>query len=170
MIRMRLLLLSSLCLSCSQTHLKMGDADAADVPPPAEDGPNNAWEALAESADVSCDVGNTFADSGSPDAANAAVDTQLVMDGPWCFDSAETLLPFLASSLGLGSDGCQRTLPTPLISPEGYILLDNEGRVTSIDGWRVPADKQAWVDSLAGYRWPCLAGETIYYGCTVGPT
>jgi hypothetical protein len=67
----------------------------------------------------------------------------------------------LATSLG--SLFCSRTATN---QPEGYINFDSEGRVTSITGSRVPPDKAAWVDSLAAYRWPCLAGQTIAYGCS----
>jgi hypothetical protein len=51
----------------------------------------------------------------------------------------------------------------------GYIVLDSEGRV--IDNSVFAADefaKQAWLDSLAYYRWPCLAGESIPFTCVWG--
>jgi hypothetical protein len=37
--------------------------------------------------------------------------------------------------------------------------------VAYITGDYVPADPQGWVDSLAPYRWACLASQTIAYGC-----
>ena len=68
-----------------------------------------------------------------------------------------------ALATNLGSSFCSRTTSS---QPEGYIKFDSEGRVTLINGYRVPADQEAWVDSLAAYRWPCLANQTIAYGCS----
>jgi len=51
----------------------------------------------------------------------------------------------------------------------GYIVLDGEGRV--IENSIFATDelaKQAWLDSLAYYRWPCLAGESIPFTCVWG--
>jgi hypothetical protein len=48
----------------------------------------------------------------------------------------------------------------------GYVVFDGEGRV--IDN-TVFGDsdsiKQAWLDSVADYRWPCLAGDRIPFAC-----
>ena len=101
---------------------------------------------------------------GATDAAdvrpNLWPDASWTIDGA-CGDNPNDLMQVLATSLG--SSFCSRTASN---QPEGYIYFDGEGRVTSISGYRVPADKQAWVDSLAAYRWPCLAGQTIAYGCS----
>jgi hypothetical protein len=55
---------------------------------------------------------------------------------------------------------------------EGYVVLDNEGRVTynsvfcKSDCSDVgDADREKWLASLARYRWPCLSGQTIRYYC-----
>ena len=77
-----------------------------------------------------------------------------------CPDDASGLFQFLASALGLPV--CNRTTSG---TPEGTIVLNGEGQVIGIYGYRVPKDTQAWVDSLAGYRWPCLAGQSVAYGC-----
>ncbi len=48
----------------------------------------------------------------------------------------------------------------------GYIVLDGDGRVIDNTIFGVADSlKQAWLDSLAGYRWPCLAGERIPFAC-----
>jgi len=49
----------------------------------------------------------------------------------------------------------------------GYIVLDSDGRVVenSVYGAAELQAKQAWLDYMAGYRWPCLAGETIPFTC-----
>jgi hypothetical protein len=48
----------------------------------------------------------------------------------------------------------------------GYVVFDGDGRV--IDN-TVFGDsesiKQAWLDSLADYRWSCLAGKRIPFAC-----
>jgi hypothetical protein len=48
----------------------------------------------------------------------------------------------------------------------GYVVLDGEGRVidNTIFG-SADSRRQAWLDSLADYRWPCLAGERIPFAC-----
>ena len=48
----------------------------------------------------------------------------------------------------------------------GYIVLDGNGRVIDNTIFGVSDSvKQAWLDSLADYRWPCLAGERIPFAC-----
>ena len=58
-------------------------------------------------------------------------------------------------------------LPATTTSRSGAIVLDDQGRV--IDNTEISyqgfASKQAWLDSLAHDRWPCLAGQTIPYWC-----
>jgi hypothetical protein len=48
----------------------------------------------------------------------------------------------------------------------GAVVIDDEGR--AIDNTGLTGDtKQEWLDRLAGQRWPCLAGQSIGYQCTV---
>jgi hypothetical protein len=49
----------------------------------------------------------------------------------------------------------------------GYIVLDSEGRVVenTAFGAAEVQRKQSWLDYMSGYRWPCLAGETIPFTC-----
>jgi hypothetical protein len=57
---------------------------------------------------------------------------------------------------------------------EWHVVLDGDGRVVDnsffgcdSDGGCNPARLQNWLASLAGYRWPCLASQTIGYDCVV---
>jgi hypothetical protein len=48
----------------------------------------------------------------------------------------------------------------------GAVIIDSTGRVldnTGLAAW----NKQGWFDRLCNRRWPCLAGMTLYYSCTV---
>jgi hypothetical protein len=56
--------------------------------------------------------------------------------------------------------------PDGSITDGGYVVLDGDGRVidNTIFGSSYSM-KQTWLDSLAGYRWPCLAGERITFDC-----
>jgi hypothetical protein len=67
--------------------------------------------------------------------------------------------------LTLGDHLCERSLKPDT----GHIVLDGEGRVIDNTIF-APAEssKQAWLDSLADYRWPCLAGESIPFTCVWG--
>ena len=57
-----------------------------------------------------------------------------------------------------GNDG------SVIITAWGEVIIDSEGRV--IDNTRLSsASKQAWLSSLADYRWPCLAGQSLQYSC-----
>jgi hypothetical protein len=72
----------------------------------------------------------------------------------------------------LGDHLCEKSLdpiPDGGTADGGYIVLDGEGRVinNSIFG-AAESSKQAWLDSLAYYRWPCLAGESISFACVWG--
>ena len=100
-------------------------------------------------------------DAPALETSNPWLDSGWIIDGP-CSDNPSNLMQVLATSLG--SPFCSRTASN---QPEGYIDFDSDGRVTSITGDRVPADKDAWVASLAAYRWPCLAGQIIAYGCSL---
>ena len=57
--------------------------------------------------------------------------------------------------------------PAGTVSPYGQIALDSTGRVVDNTGttYQSTSSKQAWLDSLANDRWPCLAGQTIPYQC-----
>ena len=106
---------------------------------------------------LSSDVG----DAPALETSNPWLDSGWIIDGP-CSDNPSNLMQVLATSLG--SPFCSRTASN---QPEGYIDFDSNGLVTFITGYRVPADKDAWVASLAAYRWPCLAGQIIAYGCSL---
>lgn len=56
--------------------------------------------------------------------------------------------------------------PDASITDWGYAVLDGDGRVidNTIFG-SSDSMKQAWLDSLAGHRWPCLAGKRIPFAC-----
>jgi len=48
----------------------------------------------------------------------------------------------------------------------GYIVLDGDGRVIDNTIFIVSDSvKQAWLDSLVDYRWPCMAGKSIPFYC-----
>jgi hypothetical protein len=48
------------------------------------------------------------------------------------------------------------------------LVFDAEGHlVDDTASYSDPTAKGAWLASLAGDRWPCLAGQTIDYGCLV---
>ena len=50
----------------------------------------------------------------------------------------------------------------------GNIVLDSEGRVTDNTGYYLSAEqRQAWLDSVANDRWPCLADQTLVYSCFI---
>jgi hypothetical protein len=61
-----------------------------------------------------------------------------------------------------------RCRPDPSL-PEGspQIVVDDTGRVVDNTGITDAQTKQAWLDSLAQSRWPCLAGQSIRYQCLV---
>ena len=101
------------------------------------------------------------ADAADLEVSNPWGDAGWITDGP-CSDNPSDLMQVLATSLG--SPFCTRTASG---QPEGYIDFDSDGPVYFITGYRVPADKVAWVDSLAAFRWPCLAGQTVAYGCSL---
>ena len=57
-------------------------------------------------------------------------------------------------------------------SPEhGYVVVDGEGRVVhnsrfcNSQGSCNTERLRDWLATLEGYRWPCLAGQTIHYFC-----
>ncbi len=184
-----------LCLSCSHPLGTRGGADAAGVSPDAavgsiSDFPTDmagsppdgvdpvrdtaagdsrpgaeAFDTRESQAEAAMSPRDGFsldgADAPALEVSNPWIDAAWIIDGP-CSDYPSNLLEILATSLG--SPFCARTASS---QPEGYIDFDSEGRVTLITGYRVPDDKEAWVDSLAAYRWPCLAGQIIAYGCSL---
>jgi len=185
----------SLCLACTQTSARKSMADAAGVRPDGEAGlgsdasvdralspPDQAIPALdtaagnaeaatdlpGERADLA-EIDGTQPDGITPDSPDSAegetgkpgTDSGGILDGP-CRDNPSDLMQVLATSIG--SSFCSRTAST---QPYGFIGFDGEGQVTFINGNHVPVDKDAWVASLATYRWPCLANQTIAYGCSL---
>lgn len=54
------------------------------------------------------------------------------------------------------------------------VVVDGEGRFVEL--LRMPAGtpaltgsaRQAWLDSVANDRWPCLAGQTVFFSCQIG--
>lgn len=173
-------LASLIFLSCSDQRMKGAGADSGAMQPDSIDLVSDVEEALTEAAmpladvDVSqldaADLASFVPDSpaldvaggGSPDLAILNLDAQSIVDVQ-CDSSAESLLSFLAPSIGKST--CYRTVLAVGNTYEGLIDLNYEGQVVYIFGNPEPADSQAWIDSLAAYRWQCLAGQTIYYGC-----
>jgi hypothetical protein len=53
----------------------------------------------------------------------------------------------------------------------GYLVVDDEGRVVhnsyfcNSTGSCNTESLKSWLAKLAGYRWPCRAGQTIHYLC-----
>jgi len=47
------------------------------------------------------------------------------------------------------------------------LVFNSEGNLVDDTGY-IGSDKQAWLDGLADQSWPCLAGQTIKYGCLGG--
>jgi len=48
----------------------------------------------------------------------------------------------------------------------GYVVLGSEGQIVDIT--RAGVSQTYAVQALAGYRWPCVAGQTIPYVCYIG--
>lgn len=163
---MVMLLWFGFCLACTHSQGRGSLADAADVAAGDASGPSSGalvdmlevpqdgWDRQPSSSD-----GADTATAG-PESSNPWLDAGWIIDGP-CSDNPSDLMQVLATSLG--SSFCARTASS---QPEGYITFDSDGQVTLISGYRVPANTEAWVDSLATYSWPCLAGQTIAYGCS----
>jgi hypothetical protein len=142
------------------------------------DSPPNDPSPLPDSRDLSSDLVESAMrpqDALRSDATDAATreaslwaDAQWFIDGA-CSDNPRDLMEILGDSLSTYEVFCSRTEDSSRlgIDPEGHIVFDSEGRVRSITGRRIPSDPNGWVESLATYRWPCLAGQTIAYGCSV---
>jgi hypothetical protein len=56
---------------------------------------------------------------------------------------------------------------TPIL---GYVIFDGQGQVidNSNFGGSQTQQKQDWLESMAYYRWPCFAGESIPFICVEG--
>ena len=132
------------------------------------------YGALADARDSGADLPEAAIlaqDGASPDSPDAPVTetNNPWLDAHWsisggCSDNPSDLMQALAIARGVAY--CTRTVMTSYY--EGIIIFDSTGRVAYITGDYVPADPQGWVDSLAPYRWPCLASQTIAYGCATG--
>jgi hypothetical protein len=113
--------------------------------------------------------------SSGPDFAAAVIDTVIEICG-CTFSSVSScdqskLWDEVVSSVNLISYAAYcNEIPDPgpdgSIADGGYVVLDGEGRVidNTIFG-SSDSMKQAWLDSLADYRWPCLASERIPFDC-----
>lgn len=174
--RATVLLWAGLGLACSQPLNRKTMPDAADAPPdaPAPTDTDRGADFVSRPVDAPPDQAETTPvplDGSSAEAADARTsdaslwaDTQWAIDGPCSFNPPD-LMSVLAASLASYEVHCSRT-PETAPDPEGYIYFDRDGRVQGIQGRRIPADPEGWVESLAAYRWPCLAGQTIAYGCS----
>ena len=70
---------------------------------------------------------------------------------------------------GYGNDCTEIPTPDPNTVSAVYVVVDGEGKV--IDNsipFGTANEKQAWLASLADYRWPCLAGQKIFFSCPFG--
>ena len=183
-----------LCVACTHPLSGKIGSDAAGARPDAVAGPDSSPEALADLASSHPDAADSSPDTivqwdyGSlADAPDSGADLPeaaiFAQDGPspdspatetnnpwldahWsisggCSDNPLDLMQALA--IAMGRPHCSRTVMTGYY--EGIIMFDATGRVTYITGDYEPTDPQGWVDSLAPYQWPCLASQTIAYGC-----
>lgn len=99
-------------------------------------------------------------EAGSAEAALMPVD---VPGDPIVSCDFQPIMILLAQKLG--RPACY---PTASSTPEGSIDFDGEGRVYGITIGDVGTpETQAWADSLADRRWPCMAGQTLGYGCAI---
>lgn len=104
-------------------------------------------------------TGGLTSQASSADAAQAPGVTDGVIPSPQC--DIPRLWQAVADVTGaIGT--CFETPDGGVVF--GSVVLDGEGRV--VDNTRLVGErKQAWLDSLANERWPCLAGGTIPYTC-----
>jgi hypothetical protein len=56
-------------------------------------------------------------------------------------------------------------LPATDSGVTGNLIFDSQGQLLDDTG-DTAAGKQAWLDSLASQRWPCVAGQTVLYQCS----
>jgi len=104
---------------------------------------------------------HTFAGAGGQGAEGGAADGGDECDENW----------YLWFTLGLavGQAVCG---PTAEVcgrdaQPWGVVVLDSEGRVTDLTISLEPSPKEAWLQEIAGERWPCLADQTVEYCCVI---
>jgi anaerobic magnesium-protoporphyrin IX monomethyl ester cyclase len=64
-----------------------------------------------------------------------------------------------------GGDECYADPSMPEGSPQ--LVVDADGKVVDNTGISSTKVKQAWLESVAQSRWPCLAGQTVRYQCLV---
>jgi len=153
----------------AQTDMAGSQLDVVDAVPDivaGDSGPGadsfDSRESPAEAAMLGRDgFSSESADAPAWEVGNPWSDAGWIIDGP-CSENPSDLMQILATSVGSGF--CSRTASSQY---EGYINFDSDGRVTFIFGYPAPVDKEAWVDSLAAYRWPCLAGQSVAYGCSL---
>jgi hypothetical protein len=74
---------------------------------------------------------------------------------------------------GYGHDCAEIPAPDPTPNPSTVssvnVRVDSNGKVIdSSIPFNTVSEKQAWLDSLADYRWPCLAGQTLFFYCPWG--
>ncbi len=138
-------------------------------------------------ADTDGPINNLGGDSSQGGMASNGGSSGSTLDGPTidagiaicgCGSSSNfscdqsTLRNVLNSSAvqtGYGHDCTEIPAPDSDTVSAVYVVVDGEGKV--IDNsipFDTPDKKQAWLDSLADYRWPCLAGQTIFFFCPWG--
>ncbi len=100
---------------------------------------------------------------GDPSQAGAAGNVDQACD-------PNQLWAIVVESATRGLGACDHVAPPgpgePVDRLHGAVVIDSDGRVidnTGLSG----SEKQSWLEQLAGRLWPCLAGETIGYKCTV---
>ena len=53
---------------------------------------------------------------------------------------------------------------------KGQIVFDADGRIVDDTNYRAGTggpDKDDWLTQVSGYRWPCMAGSTLAYVCSM---
>ena len=88
---------------------------------------------------------------------------QSLVDGS-CGDRMNLLLDTIWNTPTGRGVGCELTTKDGG-GYSGQVVLDQEGRVIDNTGIDDAASRQAWLDSIADQRWPCLAGQVLQYLC-----
>jgi hypothetical protein len=111
-------------------------------------------------------TGGAGGGSAGQDGPVADAEIMLLPDGA-CGDEYPL---FWGIAHALGAGYCLR--PGDGGVEQGHVVLDGEGQVVDNsyygcdrDGSCGAAGLQEFLASLAGYRWPCLAGHTVGYYC-----
>jgi radical SAM superfamily enzyme YgiQ (UPF0313 family) len=150
--------------TCSRSGLHSGTSPGADA-------------ALPTISDAAIGPPDTMRDAVlSPDLqrgdASPAVDALANMDGvgSGTFDGLCDLEKAGASvAAAVQSERCD-VVPTKDYASDA-VVVDGEGRfvellnVVSGTPALTGAARQAWLNSVANDRWPCLAGQTVYFSC-----